>query len=223
MGYFPWGPHGPEISPNQVKPNPTPSALPAFGQPTDDFPQQSVGASGGGPSPFLSIAISLIMVPLVWMFWICLYPLTAATAIVTAFFTGTMLRRVLTASDELAVAQVGGIVAGFVAAIIVSRIEYKLTQNFAFRWARHAVRLLLFGALALPWIQAMIGNAKIDNSSTRYIFAVLSNPRFLIAQLTLPQNLAIVAGVMIAMHFVLWKGDRFRAFWHRRLFWLGLK
>jgi hypothetical protein len=163
------------------------------------------------------------MVPLVWMFWVCLYPLTAAAAIFAGFTAWRMLSRVLTASDEASVAQLGGVIAGLAVAAIVSRIEYKLTQNAGLKWARHVVRLVLFAALAIPWIQAIVFNAKVGNSETRYVFAVLSHPRYLLAQLANPQNLAIVAVVVVGMHFLLWKGERMRAFWHRRLFWLGLK
>jgi hypothetical protein len=42
-------------------------------------------------------------------------------------------------------------------------------------------------------------------------------------QLANPQNLATILVVIIAMHFLLWKAEKLRAFWHRRLFWLGLK
>ena len=167
--------------------------------------------------------MSLIMVPLAWMFWICLYPLTAIAAIATGFMAWSMLSRVLTASDEASVAQLGGVIAGFAAAVIVSRIEYKLSQNPGLKWARHVVRLVLFAALAIPWIQAIVFNAKVGNSETRYVFAVLSHPQYLLAQLANPQNLAIVVAVVVGMHFLLWKAERLRAFWHRRLFWLGLK
>ena len=225
MGSFPWGPHGPETSPNQVKPNPT-AADPVvpIGQPHWNVTQTTSGYTGGGSGgPFLSIALSLMMVPLVWMFWICLYPLTAAASIVTGFVTGSLARRAVTASDAASVAQLTGVIAGFVAAVIVGRVEYKLAQNTGLRLARHALRLMLFAALALPWIQAMIGDAKVAGSSTRYIFVALSNPRFLVSQLMNPPSLAIVVAVMVGMHFLLWKAERLRAFWHRRLFWLGLK
>ncbi len=224
MGSFPWGPHGPEVSPNQVKPNPTPNdPVMPFGQADSYAAVPTSGYAGGATHPLVSFVMSLLMVPLVWMFWICLYPLTAAAAIAAGFMGWSMLSRVLTASDEASVAQLGGVIAGFAAAVIVSRVEYKLAQNAGLRWGRHAVRLMLFGVLAIPWIQAVIFNAKIGNSTTRYIFAVLSNPQILMAQLANPQNLGIVAAVMVVMHFVLWKAAGLRAFWHRRLAWLGLK
>ena len=224
MGSFPWGPHGPEVSPNQVKPNPTPSdPVVPFGQADSEVTPAATGSVGGGVNPLLSFVASLLMVPLVWMFWVCLYPITAIAAIATGFMAWSMVGRVLAASDEASVAQLGGVIAGFAAAVIVSRVEYKLAQNAGLRWARHGVRLVLLGALAIPWIQAIIFNAKVGASTTRYVFAVLSNPRFLVSQLMNPQNLAIVVAVVVGMHFLLWKAERLRAFWHRRLFWLGLK
>lgn len=207
-----------------MKPNPTASEpVGQFGQADASAALPATGYAGGSGGPFLSIAASLLMAPLVWMFWICLYPLTAAAAIFTGIMAETLLSRALTASDEASVAQFGGVIAGFAVAVIASRVEYKLAQNMGLRLGRHMVRLLLFGALALPWIQAMIGDAKVGGSSTRYIFAALSNPRFLVSQLMNPRNLAIVVTVMAGMHFLLWKANRLQAFWHRRLFWLGLK
>jgi hypothetical protein len=205
-----------------VKPNPTPQdPVGNFAQPGDDGAQPSTAT--GGANPLASIAASLIMVPLVWMFWVCLYPLTAAVSVGTGFAAGTMLGRVLTARDEASVAQLGGVIAGFVAAIFMSRIEYKLAQNSGFRWARHAVRLLLFGTIAFPWFQALIGYPTAGGSSIRYLLASFNNPRLYLSQLLLPQNLATIAIVMVLTHFLLWKADRLRAFWHRRLFWIGLK
>jgi hypothetical protein len=224
MGNFPWGPHGPEVSPNQVKPNPTPSdPVVPFGQAGSDVAPAATGSAGGGSSPVVSFVASLLMVPLVWMFWVCLYPMTAIAAIATGLMAWSMLSRVLTASDEASVAQLGGVIAGFAAAVIVCRVENKLAQNAGLRWARHAVRLVLLGALAIPWIQAILFNAKVGGSTTRYVFAVLSNPRVIMSMLANAQNLGIVIAVMVGMHFLLWKAERLRAFWHRRLFWLGLK
>ncbi|HEY4979626.1 MAG TPA: hypothetical protein VII25_10705 [Candidatus Acidoferrum sp.] len=85
------------------------------------------------------------------------------------------------------------------------------------------MRLILFGALALPWIQAIIFNSKIAGSSTRYIWAVLTHPQILVARLRNPQNLATVVAVMVGVHFLLWKAEKLRGFWHRGLFWIGLK
>lgn len=223
MGTFHWGPHGPESSPNEVKPNPTPAdpVLP-LGEADSYAAQPAAGNAGTSTNPFLSFTMSLLMAPLVWMFWICLYPMTAA-AVFTGLLTGSLLSRVLTASDAASVAQLGGVVAGFAAAVIVSRLEYKLAQNSPLRTARHIVRLLLLGALAVPFLQAFVGNTNIAGSPTRHVFAVLTHPQFLAQQLTNPQNLAIAVAVMVAAHFLLWKAERLRSFWHRRLFWIGLK
>jgi hypothetical protein len=224
MGSFPWGPHGPETSPHEGKPNATaPEPVPQFGQADSYTAPPIAGSASGGPHPILSITVSLLMIPLVWMFWICLYPLTAAAALFTGLITTAMLSRVLTAADEASVAQLGGVIAGFAAAVIVSRLEYKLTQNPPLRLARHVVRLILFGLLVIPWFQGVVRNANIAGSSTRYIFVVLSNPKILAAQLANPQNLVTIFVVIIVMHFLLWKAEKLRAFWHRRLFWLGLK
>jgi hypothetical protein len=224
MGSFPWGPHGPETSPHQVKPNPTPAdPVGQFGQGDSYSTQPATGYTGGATNPIVSITASLLMVPFVWMFWICLYPMTAAAALFTGFVTNSMLHRVLTGADEVSVAQLGGVVAGFAAAVIVSRVEYKLAQNSSLRFARHVLRLILIALFAFPWLQALIGNPRVVGLSTRNIFDGLTNPKALISQATNPQNLLTILVVMIVVHFLLWKAEKLRAFWHRRLFWLGLK
>jgi hypothetical protein len=189
----------------------------------DSYAAPPATGYGGGANPLLSIVVSLAMVPLVWMFWICLYPMTAVASVFTGFLTGSLLSRILTARDEADTALLGGVIAGFAAAIFVSRVEYRLAQNFALRQTRHAVRLLLFGALAIPWFQGMIKDTRLGGSSTLYIFAVLSHPQILASQLANGQNLGIVLAVMVGMHFLLWRAEGLRAFWHRRLFWIGLK
>jgi hypothetical protein len=229
MGSYPWGPHGPETRPYDVRPNPTPqSVFPNIGG--GDFAAAPVGAYGlppgaptGSGGPHVSIIASLVMLPFVWMFWICLYPLTAAVGVITTVLTSGLAMRYLSLQrDEASVALGFGIIAGFIAVAIFSRIEYRMAQNIGYRVARHAVRLVLFGVLALPWIQAMVFDVA-GGSETRYIYGALTHPRFLMAQMAIPQNLAIVAAVMVGMHFLLWKGERVRSFWHRRLMWLGLK
>jgi hypothetical protein len=65
--------------------------------------------------------------------------------------------------------------------------------------------------------------ATAPTSTTRYVLAMVSNPRALLAFLSRPQNLAIWLGALVALHFVLWKADTLREWWHRRLKWVGLK
>ncbi|MGI9101464.1 MAG: hypothetical protein ACR2IF_03375 [Terriglobales bacterium] len=163
------------------------------------------------------------MLPFVWMFWICLYPLTAAIGFMAGTLSAPLAFRLLSLHrDEINVAAGFGIIIGYAVIVVFSRIEYRLAQNVAYRAVRHGVRLLLFGALALPWIQAMVFDVA-GGSETRYILTVLGHPAYLMIQLAKPQNLAIVGVVMGGMHFLLWKAERLRAFWHRRLTWIGLK
>ncbi len=221
MGTAPWGPHGPQASPHDVTPNPTAA--------TSFPPLGGTGASASGPmptgsgGPHVSILLSLVMLPLVWMFWICLYPLTALAGLLVGFLSAPVAFRLLSLhADEANVAAGVGIIFGFIAIVIVSRIEYRLAQNFGYRALRHGVRLVLFGVLALPWIQAMIFDVA-GGSEMRYILGALTHPGYLLSQMGKPQNMAIVLTVMVGMHFLLWKAERLRAFWHRRLMWIGLK
>ena len=225
MGSRPWGPHGPEVSPNQVKPNPTAAGNfpPLGGGAPYGLPTAAAPAPTGSGGPHVSIILSLIMIPFVWMFWICLYPLTAAIGFfVGALSTPVAFRLLSLQKDEANVALGIGIIVGFAAVVVMSRVEYRMAQNSGYRIVRHVVRLFLFGVLALPWIQAMVFDVA-GGSEMRYILGMLSNPRYLMMQLTRPQNSAIVVGVMVGMHFLLWQAERLRAFWHRRLMWIGLK
>ena len=217
MGDFPFGPHGPERRPYDPMPNPTAASapVPQFGD--GGQPASTQTGSGG---PFLSFAMSLLMAPLVWMFWICLYPLTAAAG----FVGGAIVSR-LTAPFFPGDANGGmgiGVVAGYAVIVIVSRVEYKLAEHARYRSFRHVLRLILFGALAIPWIQAMVFSAG-GSAETRYIVAMLTSPSLLLPQLLNPTNLAIVVIVVVGLHFLLLKAPWLRDFWHRRLRWLGLK
>src|SRR4029077_15627143 len=62
MGSFPWGPHGPEVSPHSVKPNPT-AAQPVGplggAEQGGAFPMGGAVAGTGSGGPLLSIAVSL--------------------------------------------------------------------------------------------------------------------------------------------------------------------
>ena len=50
MGTYPWGPHGPQVGPNQVTPNPTPAYVPppSYNAPSWPTPSYGGGAVGSG-------------------------------------------------------------------------------------------------------------------------------------------------------------------------------
>jgi hypothetical protein len=219
MGSFPFGPHGPETRAYDPTPNPTAASAPV--------PQFGDGAAAGETStrtgsggPFLSLAMSLLMAPLVWMFWVCLYPLTAAVGIVGGWIAATLSAPWFPgdANGGLGI----GVIAGYALIIVMSRVEYKLAQNSVYRDARHVLRLVLFGVLAIPWIQAMVFSAG-GPAETRYILAMVTSPGLLLPQLTNPTSLAIILTVVVGLHFLLRKAQPVRDFWHSRLRWLGLK
>jgi hypothetical protein len=97
------------------------------------------GAGGGGP--LVHIVTSLFMVPLVWMFWVCLYPVTAVARVAAGIIVMRLLNPLLPSANDADVAKLAGVIAGFAAAVIVSRLEYRLAQRFPYRAARHVVRL----------------------------------------------------------------------------------
>ena len=229
MGTYPWGPHGPQSSPQQTTPNPTAtSSFPPLGG-GGAFPAPMGGgypaggtvggvAPTGSGGPFLSLTLSIIMLPFVWMFWVCLYPLTAvAGTVVGVMVAAFSARRLL--PDEGNIAAGFGFISAYIACIIVSRVEYKLAEHAAFRWTRHVVRLILLGILALPWIAGMMADAPAFPVMLRS----LSQPRVLVASLLTPVGVGTVAVAVVGGHFLLLKAERLRAFWHRRLRWIGLK
>jgi hypothetical protein len=83
MGSYPWGPHGPQSTPNQVTPNPTPAYVPppaaptyyppaqqSYGQPSGAYyggAAQSTGYAPAGPrkkSYVLALILTLLFGPL---------------------------------------------------------------------------------------------------------------------------------------------------------------
>ena len=213
MGSLPFGPHGPETRPYDPTPNPTAASAPVpqfgdGGEPAGGHASTQTGSGG----PFLSFATSLLMAPLVWMFWICLYPLPAAAGFLAGFIVA-----------EYANGGLGfGFIAGYAVIAVMSRVEYRLAQHSTYRTSRHVMRLILFGALAIPWIRAMVFSEG-GSAEASYILTMLTSPRLLLSQLANPTSLAIVLTLVVGLHFLLTKAEPVRRFWHRRLRWLGLK
>src|SRR5512132_1560472 len=134
MSTFPWGPHGPQSSAQQVRPNPTAaSPAPAFEQPEYENPAGTPGGFGGTALP--NIIFSLLCLAILWIPFVCLYPLTAAAGIGLALGLIPIFSRMVP-PDALDVARLGGILVGAVAVGIMIRLEYRLAQNLGFRLAR---------------------------------------------------------------------------------------
>jgi hypothetical protein len=243
MGSYPYGPHGPQCSPHDVMPNPTaPSApVPDFGG--SDYPTAPsysggatpqfggsgstagtyTGGGGAGGGFIVKFVVSLIMVVLLWIPIVCLYPLTFLSGIAAGFFTASVLAaNVLTSVADKDVASFAGVIIGLTVVLIMIRIEYRLSQVAAFRVSRHVVRMVLLSFWAIPMILMAQGDGQ-GTTATRFIFAVVSNPRAIVWFLSRAQNVGILAVVVVGLHFLLWKGERFRRFWHRRLSNVGLK
>jgi hypothetical protein len=219
---FPWGPHGPEVPPNTVRPNPTvPSPPQQFPGADEAAAPISAGGGGGLGGVLANIIFSLVLVAVLWIPMACIYPLTALAGIVAGLGTVPLFARVLPA-DGRDVALVLGIVVGAVVVFKVYRLEYGLAQHPRFRLARHVVRLVLLAVWAIPIIQLSMG-ATAPSTTTRYVLAVVSSPRALASFLARPQNLVIWVLGIVALHFLLWPAGRVRHWWHRRLTFVGLK
>lgn len=175
--YRPWGPHGAEGSPLEVTPNPT--AQGSFqnigGADWDASPVATSSGAAGPTHPVSQIAFSLIMVPFVWLFWICLYPMTAAAGIVSGLTVSSVASRFLARSD-IDVANFFGIVVGFAVIVVVCRIEYRLAQNAGFRTGRHIVRLIMFGVFGVPWFMGFMGDADARRASFNHMFKMHGQP-----------------------------------------------
>jgi hypothetical protein len=98
-----------------------------------------------------------------------------------------------------------GVLGAAVVLWTVSRLEEFLTRHTLYRIFRHLVRLSLLGLTTVAVIEK-VGQLPY-NLTLKGIAPLLETPR----------NLAIVFGVIIASHFILWNWKGARAFWHRRL------
>jgi hypothetical protein len=193
-------------SPGHLWTEPTPTT---FQQPTM-LPSNPVefapGAQWVGPGGdwFLNV----LFVGVLWEVWVCLYPLAALAGLLTLLYSMPLLRRLLPPSPIIGPG-LYAVVLGFVAAAVVlwsvSRLEHVLARFGFYRILRHVVRLPLLGLATVVVIQKLQG--------LPYDLTLAGITPILKA----PANLAIVVGVMIASHFILWNWKWAREFWHRRL------
>ncbi len=223
MSTQPWGPHGPTVPDHTTTPNPTPSSpyQNIGGADFSQAPAGMAGSSGGSGGPLAQIVFSLILFVLLWIPMACLYPLTSVSAIVAGLASYAILLRALPA-DLQPTAFVGAFAVGAAVIFFVYRIEYRLAQQAVFRLGRQVVRMLLLAAWAIPIIQLSMG-ATAPTTSTAYILTAMNHPLWLAGWLANPKNLVIWLVVVAALHYLIWTREGFRAWWHRRLVYLGLK
>jgi hypothetical protein len=215
MANLPWGPHSAEAPPHTVRPNPTAAdPVPAFNQPEE----AAAPVQGGGPLGTIAanIMISFFMLIMLWMPMTCLYPLTGAAGAAAGFMSRPLFSALLP-EDAGDLPLASAFLAGAVAILIVNRIEYRLAQSARYRSIRHVFRLVLLALLAMPTIQTRV------DASAPYVYAFVTSPRAVAEFLSAPANLVMWSGVVIGLHFLLWKAEPVRRFWHRRLKWIGLK
>jgi hypothetical protein len=228
MSTAPFGPHGPQVPAHTTTPNPTAQSAPILIGGNDQgagsaYPYPAGGAAGaGGGFGILVIDFTFTLFTLLyfWPFFACLYPLTVATGLAAAWIARPLIAGRFYADEANALFGVLAILIAIVIAAMI-RVEYRLAQTSAFRVARHALRLLLFAILAVPTIEWL--HPGVQLTYTMYLLTFSSHPRYLAGFLRNPINLGIVLAIVIGLHFLLWKGERARAFWHRRLRHVGLK
>jgi len=219
----PWGPHGARQDRPGPPAHPADSQIPTPIIPPTPFtpvpsPIPTYAGGAGMPVdqvlPFLKdvagrdFLLNLIFVGFLWEVWVCLYPLSALAGLFTLFYSIPLLRRVLPASPIIGpglYAVVVGLVAGAVVLWKASRLEHDLARHKLYRILRHLVRLPLLGIAAVVALEKAQG---LPYNPT---------PAEVVQILRVPANLAIVLGVMIASHFILWNWKWGREFWHRRL------
>jgi hypothetical protein len=230
--YYPWGPHGERVSPLEVKPNPTPSTpsanfqAPNFAQP---MPAPYALAYRLGPvtaadaadiSRLGNFIFSAVVLGILWQFLVCLYPLPALAAAITAIYSAGFLVKTFPPEPALLAGTFFCVLVAYSAGIavlyIAMRIEQRLARNAGYRIVRHVVRLALFALMAVFAIERASGIPLLtgpDPSAwSANVACILRTPDYLIA----------VFVFVVAMHFILWRADKLRAFWHRRLTATGL-
>jgi len=237
MGSYPWGPHGPQAGPFDVRPNPTaPSApVPQFNTPSWGTPLPAggggstsggtvnYGASAAGP-PGPHRILSLLLVGTLWMFWVCLYPLTAVAGLLSAVYSAGALAALMAKGiiPRNGMLLLGAYVVGIAVVVVLSRVEYRLAQILPYRIIRHVARLGIFALLTIALLPLFYG-APEGNTATEYFTRFFSRPGSIGHVLANPVNIGIVLAVVAGMHFFLWKSKGLSDFWHRRLSAIGLK
>ena len=192
------------LSPSQPPPNPFAAAPAGWG------PGVSLGeaVTRVGHAAAGDFVMNLAVVGILWVLWVCLYPLAALAGAFTFYdafpFLLRFVPRPLLAGFGVSL-MVVGLAAAAVVLWIVSRLEHVLAGNRVYRLARHFVRLPLLGLAAILLIERAHG--------VRYTLALPVVSRIL----SIPQYLAIVIGTMVAAHFALWNWKWGREFWHERL------
>ena len=109
------------------------------------------------------------------------------------------------------VALVAAFITGMVVVVKLGRREHRWARFAAYRIPRHFVRLALIALM-----------------TSRYVLGLNWIPRpgepiFNPIVLSVPRYGIIIAGVVVGMNFLLWKGDRARRFWHARLAGVGMR
>jgi hypothetical protein len=215
---YPYGPPGGPGSPEPPK-EPQPISMPDW-KPMDppSFPAPYV-PSGSGMPPGSAIrtvggaasgdfVLNLIFVGFLWELWVCLYPLPALAGLYTLVYAMRFLRGVLPPSPIIGPGLYAVVLGSLAAAIVLwslSRLEHVVAHHRSYRIARHLVRLPLLGMVTIVAIQKM---QRLPYDPT---------PSGIAPILKSPTNLAVVLGVMLASHFILWNWKDAREFWHRRL------
>ncbi|HUB94687.1 MAG TPA: hypothetical protein VL993_02150 [Stellaceae bacterium] len=168
---------------------------PVFGGVVMPAGQTLAGALG------VDLLPNLVFVGVLWEVWVCLYPVAALAGFLTFAVVWPLLGAAL---SELGAA----IIAVAAAAVVLwtmSRREHVWARSRLYRIPRHIIRLPLLGLATVALIELWLG------------LPYRMTPAAIRAILSVPANLALVAAIMVASHFILWNWTWGREFWHRRL------
>ena len=178
---------------------PTPQPVQFYNQ--DENPQFEGGGSpnveglGTGCLLVFLAPLTPLLLPLGFLAWMCLYPLSAAAAL-GAWLAGAWLvtdahsRQVLQVSDlaRLAIP----LIAALVVMILATMLDQRLGRHMLYRVPRHFARLLCFGGMA------GIGYVAMTRSH------LLETPGETFGALARPDGIMLVVAAMTVAHFILW-------------------
>ncbi len=150
-----------------------------------------------GAAKFLVAMIGLALTPL-------LYPLTAFVVVGSALIVSEIVGSVAPTMDELTRLAVV-LVPAVVLLVLLMRVEQRMGTWAVYRWTRHALRLLVPGAILNLMVRSDMGLP--DPDMTSFVADTLGNSTLLGATI----------GPMVAMQVLLWFAGWVRSDWHASL------
>lgn len=161
--------------------------------------------NGGGTAGSMEwILAPIVLAPV----FACLYPLTTAATLATAYAVAAVIDATRIASGGVGLAL--ALLPAIVVCWIVGRLDQRLGEIAAYRWARHAVRLV---------IVVLLANAAALNAGTpvgvepRHIDGIAG---FFEAMVTMPNVMPVVLALVCAQFYLVRDGSG-RRYWNYKL------